>query len=228
MLPLTPELLLAAYESGYFPMAKSHDSEQLYWFSPDPRAIIPLDGFHLSRSLKKHLRKRPYQVTVNLAFPEVMQGCAEVRGEERESWINADICRAYTELHELGYAHSVECWQEGVLAGGLYGVSLGGVFFGESMFCRHTDASKIAFAYLLEILLAAGYQLLDTQFTNPHMMQFGVVEISRSDYLSRLHSALIATPNPSHQFLTLGGMIAGSDPASFTVMQPDSASRTTA
>jgi leucyl/phenylalanyl-tRNA---protein transferase len=225
---LTPELLITAYESGYFPMAEGRDCDELHWFSPDPRAIIPLGAFHLSRSLRKAIRQRPYRVTLNRSFPEVMQACAAPRGADRDSWINPAILDAYGELHDLGHAHSVECWADDTLAGGLYGVSLGGAFFGESMFSHRVDGSKIAFAYLLEILLRCGYTLLDTQFVNAHLLQFGVEEIPRRSYLALLNKALIASPSPSHQFLTLGGIIAASDPADFTVMRPESASRTTA
>ena len=217
---LTPELLLTAYESGYFPMAEGREEGDLLWFNPDPRAIIPLDAFHLSRSLRKTLRQRPYLVTADRAFTQVMQACAAPRQAARESWINADILSAYTALHESGHAHSLECWDaQGVLVGGLYGVSLGAAFFGESMFSTQRDASKIAFAYLLEILLNGGYRLLDTQFVNEHLRQFGVIEISRRDYLARLNKALIAFPSPSHQFRALAGRITSSDPVMFTVMR---------
>ncbi len=215
---LTPELLITAYESGYFPMAESRESDEIFWFHPDPRAIIPLDGWHLSRSLKKAMRARPYKVTVNRAFTDVMRGCAAPRDGDRDSWINDNIIAIYGALHELGYAHSVECWLDDTLVGGLYGVSRGGAFFGESMFSRATNASKIAYAYLLEILLKAGYELLDTQFVNDHLEQFGVIEVPKQDYLGRLEKALIISPNPSHQFSALGGTIAATAPHDFTVM----------
>lgn len=217
---LSPELLISAYESGYFPMAESRDNTDLLWFNPDPRAIIPLDNFHLSRSLRKLIRQKPYNITVNSAFFAVIHGCAATRAGAQDSWINKEIIANYLILHELNYAHSVECWDDkGNLVGGLYGVSIGGAFFGESMFSHAPNSSKIAFAYLLEILLACNYTLLDTQFVNEHLLQFGVIEISRSHYLSKLRSALIALPNPSHQFLTLAGTIVCAKPTTFSVMR---------
>jgi leucyl/phenylalanyl-tRNA---protein transferase len=225
---LSTDLLLTAYQSGYFPMAEERGKVELLWFNPNPRAIIPLNALHLSTSLRKTIRKNPYKVTVNQAFTRVMQACAAPRANADESWINSDIINAYTSLHEIGCAHSVECWDaQSALVGGLYGVSIGGAFFGESMFSRLPNASKIAFAYLAETLIRANYTLLDTQFVNEHLLQFGVIEIPRKDYLARLRSALIALPNPSHQFFTLAGMIASSDPATFTVMRSASSSRPT-
>lgn len=220
---LTPDILIMAYESGYFPMAESRESDELFWFNPDPRAIIPLDNWHLSRSLKKSIRRRPYRITVNQAFAHTMQKCAAPRSEDRDSWINEDIIGIYCELHELGYAHSIECWQDSTLVGGLYGVSRGGAFFGESMFSTARDASKIAYATLLEIILQAGYALLDTQFVNDHLLQFGVTNIPKEEYLQRLSNALTISPNPSHQFAALGGTIAASDPRDFTIMSAPSA-----
>jgi leucyl/phenylalanyl-tRNA---protein transferase len=208
-------------------MAEARGEAELLWFNPDPRAIIPLDGFHLSHSLRKAVRQQPYTLRVNTAFRDVMQACAAPRAGERESWINSDILAVYCELHEMGYAHSVECWHNDALVGGLYGVSLGGAFFGESMFSRQDNASKIAFVYLLEILLRSGHILLDTQFVNAHLQQFGVIEIPRTDYMARLTNALIALPNPSHQFSALAGTTVVSDPRAFTVMRPESLSRTT-
>ena len=221
---LTPDLLITAYESGYFPMAESRDSDELFWFNPDPRAIIPLDGWHIPRSLKKAVRARPYSLTINQAFAEVMRSCAQPRRDEGDSWISEDIIATYVELHELGYAHSVECWDGDALMGGLYGVSRGGAFFGESMFSRAPNASKIAYVYLLEIVLRAGYGLLDTQFVNPHLEQFGVREIPKADYLAKLDKALIISPNPSHHFAASGGTIISLSPDNLTVIRP--ASRT--
>jgi leucyl/phenylalanyl-tRNA---protein transferase len=220
---LTPELLITAYESGYFPMAETRDATELLWFSPDPRAIIPLNAVHLSRSLKKALRQRPYRVTINHNFTSVMQACAAPRDGERDSWINTEIMEAYVALHELGYAHSLECWDAETLVGGLYGVSRGGAFFGESMFSRQDNASKIAFAYLVEILRCAGYTLLDTQFVNPHLLQFGVIEIPRTHYLTMLKEALTVTPNPSHRFVTVSRDIAASEPSAFIFLNASSA-----
>ncbi|MDE3060063.1 MAG: leucyl/phenylalanyl-tRNA--protein transferase [Pseudomonadota bacterium] len=183
---ITAELLLAAYASGYFPMAESRNGMELHWFYPESRGIIPLDGFHVPRSLARLIRKNPFQVTVDKAFPEVIRACAE----REETWINDTIIRLYCELHEKGYAHSVECWKDDALAGGLYGVALGGAFFGESMFSRASGASKIALVHLVQWLKRSGYRLLDTQFTNDHLQQFGVIEIPREEYLLRLKEAL--------------------------------------
>ncbi len=219
---LIPELVLAAYETGYFPMAESQDATDVLWFNPDPRAIIPLDEFHIPKSLKKTVRQEPYKITVDQAFRAVMEGCSEPRGPERECWINPAILNAYCELHELGHAHSIECWHEEQLVGGLYGVSLGAAFFGESMFSRMDDASKITLVYLLEIMLRAEYELLDTQYVNDHLQQFGVTEIPRTDYLGRLMRAQIASPNPSHHFSQWGMRVSSMPPYTFKVMEPSS------
>ncbi len=188
--PLTPELLLQAYASGYFPMAETRDDDALYWFHPEKRGVIPLDGFHIPASLAKHIRKSPYTITTNQAFPAVIAACSEDHETRPESWINPTIIALYTQLWRMGFAHSVECWEEEELVGGLYGVSLGGAFFGESMFSRKTNASKTALVYLVNLLKTAGYTLLDTQYVNDHLKQFGVQEISRKDYAKRLQSAL--------------------------------------
>ncbi len=202
---LTAEVLLAAYANGYFPMAKSREDPELYWFTPEDRGILPLEGFHLSQSLKKLLKKQPFKVSLNLDFAEVIHGCATAR---EDSWINPQIERLYTELHQLGHAHSVECWKDNRLVGGLYGVSLRGAFFGESMFSLESNASKIALAHLVEWLKAAGYSLLDTQYVNDHLLQFGVQEIPRRQYLQRLKLALAIQPQPLiprhiHEIVTL-------------------------
>jgi leucyl/phenylalanyl-tRNA---protein transferase len=199
---LHPETLILAYESGYFPMAERRDAKELHWFSPDPRAIIPLDAVHIPKSLRKYARKNPYRITVNQCFTHVMRACAMPRSAQGDSWINEDIIELYSILHTWGDAHSIECWNEaGELVGGLYGVSRGGAFFGESMFCRATNSSKIAFLALVEILNRCGYTLLDSQFINDHMRQFGTIEIPRRDYINRLAQALIAHPNPSRLFV---------------------------
>lgn len=222
---LSPELLLLAYENGYFPMAQSRRDTELYWFSPDPRAVIPLDTPHIPRRLKRSVRQQPYQVSVDAAFYRVITACAQPRANDGDSWINATLINLYTSLHELGHAHSIECWDpDGHLAGGLYGVSSGGAFFGESMVSLQRDASKIAFVYLLEILRQCGFALLDSQFTNRHLEQFGIVEIPREDYLERLESALICSPSPSRQFSRISRSVVSSDPASFSVIAPVSAS----
>lgn len=177
---LTPELLIMAYQQGYFPMAEP-DGE-MYWHSPDPRAIIPLDHVRITRSLRKTVAKGIYETRIDTAFQEVIINCAE----REETWISDEIIDAYTRLHELGFAHSVEAWHEDRLVGGLYGVSLGGAFFGESMFAQMTDSSKVAFVSLVEHLRHQGFILLDSQYLNAHIASFGGIEISRSEYLSRL------------------------------------------
>jgi len=182
---LEPTLLLNAYASGIFPMAM--ESGELGWFSPDPRGIIPLDeGFHVPHGLRRTLKKAPFEIRVNTAFADVMRGCAD----RRETWIDDTIYKSYVRLHYLGHAHSVEAWRDGQLAGGLYGLALGGAFFGESMFSRAADASKVALVALVERLRERGYSLLDTQWTTGHLRQFGAMDITRRDYLGRLRLAL--------------------------------------
>jgi leucyl/phenylalanyl-tRNA--protein transferase len=181
---LDPDLLLQGYRLGVFPMAMNDDS--IEWFSPDPRAILPLEDFHVPHALRRLAHRKPFEITINKAFSAVIQACAE-----REStWINRDIIDSYTRLHELGDAHSIEVWKEKTLAGGLYGVAVGGAFFGESMFHRVTDASKIALVALVEHLRACKFVLLDTQWLTPHLQQFGGIQISRSHYLRLLRRAV--------------------------------------
>ncbi|TAF15387.1 MAG: leucyl/phenylalanyl-tRNA--protein transferase [Alphaproteobacteria bacterium] len=202
MVSIHPETLILAYESGYFPMAEHRHAKELHWFSPDPRAIIPLDAVHIPKSLRKYARKHPYRITINHCFTDVMRCCATPRTHDGDSWINEEIIALYSILHQWGDAHSVECWDAtGSLVGGLYGVSRGGAFFGESMFCRAPNASKIAFLALIEIMHECGYALLDSQFINDHMRQFGTIEIPRKDYMRRLKDALIVSPNPSRLFI---------------------------
>ena len=177
-------LLLEAYSNGIFPMAG--DGGNIEWFSPDPRGIVPLDAFHVPHGLKRTLRKGLFEVRIDHAFEAVMRACAE----RSETWISEEIVASYVNLHRLGYAHSVEAWHQGQLAGGLYGVSLYGAFFGESMFHRETDASKVALAALVERMRERGYQLLDTQYVTPHLQTFGAVEIPRARYLRLLRHAL--------------------------------------
>ncbi len=179
------EILLAAYGAGYFPMADERTGE-IGWYSPDPRAILPLDAFRVSRSLRQTLAKEIFVVRCDTAFEEVMRQCAD----RKETWISEEIVRSYVALHRLGFAHSVESWQGSRLAGGLYGVALGGAFFGESMFSRATDASKVALVRLVERLRDRRFELLDTQFITPHLARFGAVEISRTEYLARLRAAV--------------------------------------
>ena len=181
---IDPDLLLQGYRLGVFPMAMNDDS--IEWFSPDPRAILPLEDFHVPHALRRLARRKLFEITINKAFSAVIEACAE-----REStWISRDIIKSYTRLHELGHAHSVEAWKENQLAGGLYGVAVGGAFFGESMFRRVTDASKIALVELVEHLRARKFVLLDTQWLTPHLEQFGGIQISRTHYLRLLRRAV--------------------------------------
>jgi len=189
-LPLTPELLLTAYRGGIFPMAEPDQNNRVYWFSPDPRAILPLDAFHCPKNLLRVVRGNRFMVTVDRAFPEVMRACSEPRPDAAKSWISEEFIQVFTELHRLGFAHSMECWLEGALVGGLYGVSVGGAFMGESMFHRATDASKVALYHLVERLRHRGFVLLDVQFTTPHLLRFGVIEIPREEYETRLAAAI--------------------------------------
>ena len=185
---LSPDLLLNAYCQGIFPMAGPDG--RVYWYDPDPRAILPLDGFHLPRSLAKVVQRGLFGIRVNSDFTAVIQACAEPGKGREESWISPEIIAAYTGLHQLGFAHSVECWQDGRLVGGLYGVAVRGLFAGESMFSRERDASKVALVHLVERLRRGGFQLLDLQFMTDHLRRFGAVEISRRKYRRRLREAL--------------------------------------
>jgi leucyl/phenylalanyl-tRNA---protein transferase len=187
---LTPELIIRAYQAGIFPMAENENSPDLFWVSPEQRGIVPLDNFHISRSLRKTMRTRDFDIRVNTDFPAVIEGCA-TEGEDRDStWINPEIRRLYGALFDRGVVHTVEVWDGTELVGGLYGLSLGAAFFGESMFHRVTDCSKIAMAHLLQRLSAGGYRLLDTQFVTDHLKTFGGIEIPREDYELRLGDAL--------------------------------------
>jgi leucyl/phenylalanyl-tRNA--protein transferase len=188
--PLTPDLLLRAYAEGLFPMAERRDDPALYWVSPERRGIIPLDGFHVPHRLARTVRAGRFSLTSDTAFGAVMRACAAPAPGREESWINDEIVRLYSALHAGGHAHSVECWQDGELAGGLYGVSLGAAFFGESMFSRRTDASKVALVHLVTLLRQGGFVLLDTQFLTSHLARFGAIEIARTHYLALLHDAL--------------------------------------
>ena len=187
---LTPELILRAYQAGIFPMAEDASSDDLFWVSPQMRGIIPLDAVHISASLRKTLRSHPYAVKVDTDFAATIEGCA-TEGTDRDStWINPTIRKLYGELFARGYVHTVEVWYGAELVGGLYGVSIGAAFFGESMFHRKTDCSKIAMAHLLKRLQAGNYRLLDTQFITDHLKTFGGIEIPREDYELRLAEAL--------------------------------------
>jgi len=187
---ITPELILRAYRAGIFPMAEDAGSPDLFWVSPQERGIIPLDGFRISKSLRKTLRNYPYAVLVDADFDAVINGCAAAAPDRPSTWINNSIRSVYGELFLRGYAHTVEVWDGADLVGGLYGIALGGAFFGESMFHRRTDASKIALAHLVERLNAGGFTLLDTQFLTPHLASLGGIEIPREEYEDRLARAL--------------------------------------
>lgn len=188
-------LLIRAYQAGCFPMADP-DTGEVGWYSPDPRAVLPfaagdpLGAFHLKRSLAKRVRQGIYRVTRNRAFDKVIAGCAEPRPTEPETWISPGLMDAYRSLHAAGAAHSVEAWHEGALVGGIYGVALGGAFFGESMFSRRPYASQVCLAHLVDHLRQRGYTLFDVQFVNPHLVQFGVVEVRRDRYLELLAVAV--------------------------------------
>ncbi len=187
---LTTKLLIEAYSNGYFPMAQSR-SGPIWWYSPDPRAILPLDRFKISRSLRQRARKGTYEIRIDTAFEAVINACAD----RDETWISDEIIRGYIALHNDGFAHSVESWHDEALAGGLYGVSISGAFFGESMFSRETDASKVALVALVEHLRKRKFALLDSQFINEHIRQFGAREIPRVEYLRQLRAALKAETN---------------------------------
>ena len=192
MSELTPEILLKTYAAGIFPMAESAEDPTLFWVEPETRGILPLEKFRVSRGLQRKLRRGPFEVRCDTAFEEVVRACAAKTSERPTTWINEEIIRLYLGLHAMGHAHSVECWEGGELAGGLYGVCIGGAFFGESMFSRTSDASKIALAHLVARLRRGGYRLLDTQFVTSHLQQFGVTEIGRNEYQAILSSALAA------------------------------------
>ncbi len=187
---LTSELLLKAYAYGVFPMAKSREDRTVFWVQPKLRGVLPLDGFHIPRSLKKTIRRGQFTITVDAAFDEVMAGCAETTHARPDTWINEQIVRLFTELHHAGVAHSVEVWDDGQLVGGLYGLAMGSAFFGESMFSRATDSSKTALVALVAMMKRGGFTLLDTQFITDHLARFGTVEISQKEYLVQLAAAL--------------------------------------
>jgi len=187
---ITPQVLLKAYACGLFPMAESADDPTLYWIEPDQRGVIPLDTFHVPRSLSKIIRKGVFDVRVDTDFDGVISGCAELTSERRETWINQPIRELYGELFHMGFCHTVECWKDGALMGGLYGIHIGGAFFGESMFSRIPDASKVALVHLRNRLKAGGFTLLDTQFVTDHLRKFGAHEVPRAEYNELLQDAL--------------------------------------
>ena len=200
---ITPELMLRAYRIGLFPMAESRDARTLYWLDPEQRGVIPLEGFHVSRRLARRLRQAPFRITANVDFAGVITACAAPRPSSTDSWINAEIRALFLALHAQGNAHSVEAWQGEALVGGLYGVALGGAFFGESMFSRADDASKIALVHLVARLRLGGFTLLDAQFQTAHLAQFGTREVPRARYKQLLAGAVEvaatfpATPDPT-------------------------------
>ena len=183
---LTADMLLRAYALGVFPMAESREDPEVFWVDPRWRGIFPLDDFHISRSLARHIRRGGFEVSVNRDFDGTLRGCAD----RPETWINDTIFRLYTTLHARGFAHSLEVWEDGALVGGVYGVTLGAAFFGESMFSRRPNASKVALAYLVDRLRLGGFQLFDTQFITAHLRSLGAVEIPRAEYRRRLAEAL--------------------------------------
>lgn len=185
-----PHELLECYARGVFPMADARTDEKIYLVDPHLRGVLPLDGFHIPRRLARKIRTEPFEIRINSAFSQVVGLCAEAAPDRPGTWINQTIEDLYAELHAMGHAHSVECWQDGQLVGGLYGVSLAGAFFGESMFSRATDASKVALVYLVARLKVGGFQLLDTQFITEHLQRFGTEEIPRKAYQQRLRQAL--------------------------------------
>ena len=187
---VTPDLMLRAYRAGLFPMAETRRGDRLYWLDPELRGMLPLDGFHLSRRLLRTVLSDGFEVSADRDFRATIAACAEAVPGREDTWINPEIERLFTELHRLGHAHSIECWQDGRLVGGLYGVALGGAFFGESMFSRVRDASKVALVHLVARMRLGGFRLLDTQFVTTHLAQFGAVEVPRDAYKALLATAV--------------------------------------
>lgn len=206
---ITPQELLTAYASGIFPMAKSAASRSLFWVDPEERGILPLDAFHIPKRLARTVRQDVFDVRINSQFARVMELCAQSAPDRPSTWINTTIREVYAKLHDMGHAHSVEAFSsDGELAGGLYGVSLGRAFFGESMFTRARDASKVALVHLVAHLKLKGFQLLDAQFITEHLLQFGAIEISRADYRQRLGGCLASS--------SLGAGVFGAEPKSIS------------
>ena len=190
VMEITPQVLLKAYACGLFPMAESADDPGLFWLEPEHRGILPFNNFHLPRRLRRTIRSDVFEIRVSTDFQGIIDGCAEPMPGRQKTWINREIRRLYGELFDMGYCHTVEAWQAGELVGGLYGVSLNGAFFGESMFTFRTDASKVCLAHLVARLIVGGYSLLDTQFVTDHLSKFGTLEVSQADYNKRLGEAL--------------------------------------
>ncbi|MBY5917283.1 leucyl/phenylalanyl-tRNA--protein transferase [Rhizobium leguminosarum] len=187
---ITPDILLRAYSIGLFPMAESADDPEIFWVEPELRGVLPLDHFHVSRSLAKAVRKKPLEIRFDHAFDEVIAACAEETSGRPSTWINKTIRSLYSTLFDMGHAHTVEAWEGDELVGGLYGVSLGSAFFGESMFSRRTDASKICLVHLVDRLRERGFTLLDTQFTTEHLKTFGAIDVPKADYALMLSAAM--------------------------------------
>ena len=186
----SPQLVISAYTQGIFPMAHPEEEHRIYWYAPDPRAILPLDEFHVPRRLEQTVRSEPFEIAINRDFPGVITECAAPRKTQKQTWISSGLADVYIELHRLGFAHSVEAWQGDRLVGGLYGVAIGGLFAGESMFYRERDASKVCLVHLVRRLNERGFALLDIQFLTDHLAQFGAREISRDEYERRLAEAI--------------------------------------
>ena len=210
---LTPHLVLGAYAVGVFPMADTRDTDHVYWVEPRKRAVLPLDGFHLSRSLRKTVAKDRFRVTADTAFESIIRMCAESVPDRPETWINYAIERVFIDLFDMGFAHSIECWDGDELVGGLYGLALGRAFFGESMVSRRTDASKVALVWLVARLRAGGYSLLDCQFQTSHLSTMGAIEIGRENYVALLSDALagVVAPGASAAGVSASGDFAALD-----------------
>ncbi len=191
MTQITPEILLQAYRAGIFPMAETRDADEMFWVEPNQRGIIPLDAFKISRSLARTIRQDKFRVTIDTSFEKVMRLCGSKIAGREETWINDEILALYTALFDMGYAHSIEVWQLGKLVGGLYGLAIGGGFFGESKFHLERDASKVALAATAARLKAGGFRLFDIQFLTEHLSQFGAIEIPKEEYKKRLEAALL-------------------------------------
>ncbi|AHG45213.1 leucyl/phenylalanyl-tRNA--protein transferase [Rhizobium leguminosarum bv. trifolii CB782] len=187
---ITPEILLRAYSIGLFPMAESADDPEIFWVEPELRGVLPFDHFHVSKSLAKTVRRNPFEIRFDHAFDQVIAACAEETSGRPSTWINRTIRSLYSTLFDMGHAHTVEAWDGDELVGGLYGVSLGSAFFGESMFSRRTDASKICLVHLVERLREKGFTLLDTQFTTEHLKTFGAIDVPKADYAGMLAAAM--------------------------------------
>jgi leucyl/phenylalanyl-tRNA--protein transferase len=193
MVTLSPQMLLKAYALGVFPMAESREDSEVYWIDPELRGVLPLESFHVPRRLRRTVRQRRFEIRCDSDFEGVIEGCAAPGPGRRDTWINNQIYMLNRQLFQMGFAHTVECWLDERMVGGLYGISIGGAFFGESMFSLERDASKVALVHLVLRLKRAGYLLLDTQFVTPHLQRFGAIEISRAEYRQRLARA-IAVP----------------------------------